>query len=427
MQYSNLTTALGELLVVTITDPASAAPSNDTSFNNILPSIINDAEQRIYRELDFLATRNTVYEANALANQRVMFIPSTTIVLQGANIITNPNVMSQSPGNNAGDLFYETFGSPNNQISIQDEYSNTANITVGQFINILTLLSTSADFPTPFIQGPYPITSISANTPGVVLQYLINLPTASTQGTIVANSPGMSFSTVSGSNIVTTNLPLHGLSVGSIITVGINTLLGTSTTIAAGDYTVVSIVDANNFTLNLPTSARDTAGPTFENQGAIVLQYLNNPVTGTKNRLEFVSKDALDILWPTDLSEQDVPRYAAFIDNQTMALGPVPDQSYIVEFTGTFRPAPMSASNTTTYLGTTYPDLFLAACMVFGMLYQKDADQPQGASPGQDMQKWEQVYKERKVSALSEIQRQKGQGTNWSQYSPTPESSPPRP
>lgn len=424
MQYSDLTTALGELMVAVITNPASANPSNDPNFNAILPNIINDAEQRIYRELDFLATRQTVYEANALANARIMSIPATTIVLQGANIISAFNVMSQTPSNvNETVEYFLTEGT--STIEITDDSSNVPYIVEGQWINIVTATGTEQEMTgNPILQGPQQIISVVSTAPGINNDFFIQGISASGQN-IAQVDPLYSFSTVQGSVQVTVfSLGTYPqLSVGSVVTIGITTLIGINTYIVAGNYVVTSIIDAQTFTFNLPSPANDT-GNNNEFNGNIAIQYLAYPLSGTKNRIEFVSKDAMDILWPTDLSEQGIPKYAAFIDNQTMALGPVPDQNYIVEFTGTFRPVPMSATNTATYLGTNYADLFLAACMVFGMLYQKDADQPQGAPPGQDMQKWEGVYSTRKASALSEAQRQKYQGRNWSPYSPTPESEP---
>lgn len=243
--YSDLTTALGDLLVVQITSPASATPSNDTNFNNILPRIIDDAEQRIYRELDFLYDRTPDSSTTLTANNRQATLPTGNIfvVVQGVNVIT---------------------------------------------------------------------------------------PVAT------------------------------------------------------------------------------------------------QPAAGKRNRLEMISKDMMDIIWPTEqgASLNGVPQYGCLLNTTTLLVAPTPDAAYVLEYTGITRPAPMSSSNTTTYLGTTYPDLFLAACMVFGELYQKDADQPQGAPAGMDASKWEQVYQARKASVLSEIQRQKNQGTNWSNYSPTPESMP---
>jgi hypothetical protein len=246
--YTDLTTALGELMVVTITNSASATPSNDTNFNNILPRIIDAAEQRIYRELDFLYDRTTDSSTMLTANSRSATLPTANIFV------------------------------------------------VVQKINVIT-----------------------------------------------------------------------------------------------------------------PAGAA--------------------PAAGTRVPLEFLSKDALDIIWPIEQggSANTVPQYYNLLNTTTLLVAPTPDQNYTLEYTGITRPAAMSSTNTTTYLGTTYPDLFLNACLVFGMLYQKDADLPQGAPPGADVTKWENEYQKAKTSVLEEIQRQKGQSTNWSPYQQTPLSTPSRP
>lgn len=244
--YSDLTTALGELLVYQISNPASATPSNDTNFNNILPRIIDDAEQRIYRELDFLAQRVPPDSSTALtANVRTAALPTATlfVVVQNINVIT---------------------------------------------------------------------------------------PTAT------------------------------------------------------------------------------------------------QPAAGKRNQLELISKDVMDLIWPQEQggTANTVPTYYCLLNNTTLLVAPTPDAAYVLEYTGIARPAPMSSANTITYLGTNYPDLFLAACMVFGMAYQKDADLPQGAPPGEDVSKWESMYQKRKESAMEEAARQKGESTNWSPYSATPLSHP---
>ena len=52
IQYSDLTTQLTDLLEYPLVSASSATPSSDPNFNNILPAIVYDAEQRIYREID---------------------------------------------------------------------------------------------------------------------------------------------------------------------------------------------------------------------------------------------------------------------------------------------------------------------------------------------------------------------------------------
>jgi len=415
MQYPDLTTALGELMVVQITAPASATPSNDTNFNNILPNIINDAEQRIYRELDFLATRNNAWVPNALINQKYMKLPSTTIVMQGANIMTGINPI-ETHNIATPNLLSYTAGS--NQAVLTDASAPTAGLVAGDIVDIINAGETAADL---IIQGPYPIFQVS---PSLIITLPFNAFVNSTTTfkiTYISNfSNILTMSNIQGK--------FQGWPVGGLWNVGLPvTFTAAGYVLPVGSYPIVAAsATARTLSIQVPVIINSNeVGTDIGNN--LQVQYLKNGMGGTRNRIEIVAKDVLDILWPTDLSEQGVPRYGAFIDNQTLQLAPVPDQNYIVEFTGTFRPIPMSSGNQTTYLGTSYPDLFLAACMVFGMAYQKDADLPANAPPGQDVTKWENMYQARKTSAMSEAQRQKSQGPNWSQYSPTPESNPSRP
>jgi hypothetical protein len=161
---------------------------------------------------------------------------------------------------------------------------------------------------------------------------------------------------------------------------------------------------------------------------AIVIQGLSaiTPVgsqaaAGTRNVLELVSLDFIDSTWPTE-SVTALPQYFAMKTDTIVVVAPTPDNNYIAEFTGTFRPPPMSATNQETWLGDHLPDLFLAACMVFGSAYLRDYGA--GSSDPQLAMSWEAHYQSHKQSAIEEEQRRKTQGTGWSPYSPTPLSTP---
>lgn len=239
MQYSDYTTALGGLLVVPIISAGSVTPSSNTDFNNFLPRILEAGEQRIYRELDFLATRQEDYSVTLSTSTRNATLPASNIVLQSANVIT-------------------------------------------------------------------------------------------------------------------------------------------------------------------PASTA--------------------PAAGTRNPLEIVSKDVIDAIWPQEPYFKTVPRYLAQLSATQVIVAPTPDQPYVLETTGIFRPTPISASNPTTYTSLTYPDLLLFACMVVGCGYQRDFGQ-QADDPKIAMS-WESMYQTAKASSLSEEQRRKTQGRNWSPYSETPLSTP---
>lgn len=137
------------------------------------------------------------------------------------------------------------------------------------------------------------------------------------------------------------------------------------------------------------------------------------------------SLDWVSVYWPNSASTSapgTTRGYWAMLDNQTVILAPTPDSSYPTVVTGIFRPSPMSASNTTTYLGTYYSDLFLAACMVFGCAYQRDfsAVNPQDKEMAVT---WEAFYQARKQSAIDEEARRRGESVGWTpmkQFEGTP-------
>jgi hypothetical protein len=94
------------------------------------------------------------------------------------------------------------------------------------------------------------------------------------------------------------------------------------------------------------------------------------------------------------------------LSNTQALIAPTPDQAYTAEVTGVFRPTPMSSTNTTTYLGTNFPDLFLAACCYFGFLWQRDFSQTSDDPSIPD--KWEATYQARLKSVLDEEARRRG-------------------
>lgn len=143
--------------------------------------------------------------------------------------------------------------------------------------------------------------------------------------------------------------------------------------------------------------------------------------SGTRKPLVETSLDYLDFAWPSSTGAT-VPISYAMVTQATIAVGPWPDAAYVVEVVGTQRPIPLSATNTSTFLSTSLPDLFIAASMVFGSGYMRNfgsqADDPKMA------QSWETQYQTLKGSALVEELRKKGQSVGWTTQSPSPLASP---
>lgn len=154
----------------------------------------------------------------------------------------------------------------------------------------------------------------------------------------------------------------------------------------------------------------------------IVVQKLS-AVVGTATRIPFelVSLDFIQTYWPdptvTGTPAVGQAKYAMITDS-TVRVAPTPDSAYPVQVVGTWRPALMSATNQTTWLGNNLPDLLLAATMVEASAWQRAfgqmADSPQMAMS------WEKHYQDLRASAMEEEQRRKGQGPGWTPFGPTP-------
>jgi len=137
-----------------------------------------------------------------------------------------------------------------------------------------------------------------------------------------------------------------------------------------------------------------------------------------RNPLERVSVEALDFFWPDASLKPGVPqKYAVFGINTgpavpgvdliyTVRLMPTPDKAYLAEVLGEIRPDPLAPENPQTFLSVLYPELFIAACMVYGTGYQRDfgaqADDPARA------QSWEAQYTFLKAGVLEQVGRMAG-------------------
>jgi len=120
-----------------------------------------------------------------------------------------------------------------------------------------------------------------------------------------------------------------------------------STQISNSNYSLT----AGNGTLTIPTSAF-VVMETFE-----VIDG-----SGSSMPLLAVGKEFIQNVYGTG-SSTGLPQYFAVyggdsattgLTSQNMIIGPIPDLNYAIRLTGTVRSAPLSASNTTTYISTYY-------------------------------------------------------------------------
>lgn len=149
----------------------------------------------------------------------------------------------------------------------------------------------------------------------------------------------------------------------------------------------------------------------------------SNPESGTRVGLAPTTKEMLDFLWPSSTGST-TPVYFARISDQTAIVGPWPDSAYQMEVVGTIHPASLSPTNTTTLLSVYFPDIFIAALMVFISGYMKNygaaVDDPQQGVT------WNTHYNDLLKGATVEEQRKKFAGGGWSSDSPNPLATPPR-
>ena len=110
--------------------------------------------------------------------------------------------------------------------------------------------------------------------------------------------------------------------------------------------------------------------------------------------------------------------------SQYILLGPYPDNAYPLTLTGTIHSASLSGTNTTTFISTYLPDLFIMASMIYISAYQrnfgKQSDDPQMA------QSYESQYQALIKGATVEEYRKKFQSSAWGSQSPSPVATPPR-
>lgn len=194
------------------------------------------------------------------------------------------------------------------------------------------------------------------------------------------------------------------------------------------DSSASTTASVRNF--NLPT----TVGTFIIVDGINVITPASTaPEGGTRIPLQPVSRDFLDMAWPS-ATGATVPQYFAYITNNTylsggaaqsqVIFGPWPDSTYRIEVIGKITPTPLSASNPNTYLTDLLPDLFLSCSMIFMSGYQKNfgsqADDPKMSSS------WEAQYETLLRSASTYEARKRWSGASWSSKQPEAAAIPQR-
>ena len=177
---------------------------------------------------------------------------------------------------------------------------------------------------------------------------------------------------------------------------------------------------ASNNTLTIPTSS-------FVTLQTMALSYDSNTyplVPVTKEYIQNVYGGSSYTGRPVAFAVYGGDAATAGLTSQNIIVGPYPDQGYSVVLTGTIRSAPLSSTNTTTFISVYLPDLMIMASMIYISAYQRNFgrlnDDPQMA------QTYESQYQALKAGALIEENRKKFEAAAWTSYSPAPVASPTR-
>lgn len=162
--------------------------------------------------------------------------------------------------------------------------------------------------------------------------------------------------------------------------------------------TVTGTLSANSRSFTLPNATGAIPFITVSNVNAVI--------SSVRKPLLHMPSNVVDYLAPNDTATAgDYPTMYYMKDQSTLTVGPSATSSTTLEILGTYRPAPLSVTNTSTQLTNFFPDLFIAASMIFATGYQRDFG-AQSDNPAQG-QSWENQYDLLIKSALTEEARKK--------------------
>lgn len=150
----------------------------------------------------------------------------------------------------------------------------------------------------------------------------------------------------------------------------------------------------------------------------------SNPNLGTRVPLLPTTKEFLDAVYGSSQSTGQ-PKYWVPFDDYTFIIGPYPDANYTVEIVGTYRPASLSATNTTTFISLNLPDIMIMASMVYVSAYQRNFSSAMGNDPQMPIT-YETQYQTLLKSALEEENRKKFEAAAWSSQSRSVSATPTR-
>jgi len=174
------------------------------------------------------------------------------------DVLTNGNLIDITPQitvTNTAPNFSTTAGS--NIVTIVDSNITPSVLDVVNFV-------TPVAIDTLVLTGPYQIYTAASHT------YTIQTAQKATN-TVNNSGASYTFSTTSGSSVVTGALANHGYAVGDEIYIGVSTTVGGVTLF--GLYSILSVPSSSTFTFSAANTATSTAGPVSIDGGNIQSQF----------------------------------------------------------------------------------------------------------------------------------------------------------
>lgn len=206
------------------------------------------------------------------------------------------------------------------------------------------------------------------------------------------------------------------------------------------DFLATRTEDSSKTTM---TGVRSVAIPSqfvIVDSVALITPANSIPSDGTRIPLLRTTREFCDVIWPQESLTKSPATYETYWATFSMfeavgsgatssepvampsaiIIAPTPDNQYRVEFAGTFRPPALSAANSTTFLTTWLPDLFLAATVIMGAGYQRDYGADGNQADPSLAGYWQREYDKLKAGAAIESARQASRSAGWSSKVPAP-------
>jgi hypothetical protein len=141
-----------------------------------------------------------------------------------------------------------------------------------------------------------------------------------------------------------------------------------------------------------------------------------NPDLGQRSPLTIQSRAFMNQVYGST-TVTGVPQFFHMVTDQSIMVGPYPDNTYTIEIIATVRPVPISVASPTNWISTYLADLFLAGEMIqmsaFKMNFGAESDDPQQA------QSWEAQFVKLRDSAATEDAMRRYFATGWTSQLPS--------